>query len=205
MNTNSSATSNSSSEELPTARFEGDIVVVDSPELLQQATAEIAQLPVVGFDTESRPSFKRGEKHDVALIQFATDSKAWLVRTCKVGFQPSIVALLESKTPIKIGASLRDDSLRLHELAPFTPRGFFELQSAMQKLGIEERSVRKMSERLLGMRVSKRQQLSNWENDILTEAQQTYAATDAWICYRLYHHPCLQEFLNASRRKPLMK
>lgn len=183
--------------ELPLARFEGEIVVVDTPELLKQATNEIARLAVVGFDTESRPSFKRGDKHPVALIQFATESKAWLIRTCKLGLDASIIALLESAMVTKVGASLRDDCLRLHELAPFAPRGLFELQTAMQKIGIEDISVRKMAERLLGFRITKRQQLSNWENETLTEAQIRYAATDAWVCHQLYHHPLVQNYLRS--------
>lgn len=183
--------------EMPLARFEGEIVVVDTPELLKQATDEIARCPVVGFDTESRPSFTRGETHPVALIQFATATKAWLVRTCKLGLDASVIALLESAALTKVGASLRDDSLRLHELAPFAPRGFFDLQTAMQRIGIEELSVRKMAVRLLGFRISKRQQLSNWENATLTAAQQRYAATDAWVCHQLYHHPLVQNYLRS--------
>lgn len=198
MNTNAQPLSNGSGNELPLARFGGDIVVVDTPESLRQAAAEIARLPVVGFDTESRPCFKRGESHDVALIQFASDQKAWLVRTCKLGFGDPIIALLESATPLKVGASLRDDNLRLHQSASFAPKGFFELQTVMQKMGFEERSVRKMSERLLGWRVAKRQQLSNWENDTLTEAQQCYAATDAWLCLQLYCLPLVQEYLRGG-------
>lgn len=198
MNKEFSALDSSQSDDIPFAHFEGEVFVVDTPELLERATTEIAQLPVVGFDTESRPSFKRGEKHSVALIQFATASKAWLIRTCKLGLDASIVALLESPTVIKAGVSLRDDSLRLRELASFSPRGFFELQAAMQKIGIEERGVRNMALSLLGFRISKRQQLSNWENSTLTEAQQRYAATDAWVCYQLYHHPLVQSCLHAT-------
>lgn len=198
MNSEYSTPDNTQPNDFPLTHFEGEVVVVDTPSLLEQATGEIARLPAVGFDTESRPSFKRGETHSVALIQFATDSKAWLVRTCKLGLTPSVIALLESGTPTKIGASLRDDTLRLHALSPFTPHGFFELQTAMQQIGIKELSVRKMAERLLGFRISKRQQLSNWENDALTEAQQRYAATDAWVCYRLYHNPLVQSYLHTS-------
>ena len=198
MNTNAQPLSNGSGNELPLARFGGDIVVVDTPESLRQAAVEIARLPIVGFDTESRPCFKRGESHAVALIQFASDQKAWLVRTCKLGFGDPIIALLESGTPLKVGASLRDDNLRLHQSASFAPKGFFELQTVMQRMGFEERSVRKMSERLLGWRVAKRQQLSNWENDTLTEAQQCYAATDAWLCLQLYCLPLVQEYLRGG-------
>lgn len=187
-----------SQSEFPQLKFGGTIEVVESDAQLEKVLAEILSERVVGFDTESRPSFRKGEHHNVALIQFASEKKAWLLRTCKMGLTAPLLSLLENGRLLKIGASLVDDFSNLRKLHPFSPKGFVDLQKIMPRIGVEGISVRKMSEELLGYRISKRQQLTNWEADQLTPAQRVYAATDAWVCLKIYQHPRVRAFVNSK-------
>ena len=170
----------------PQAHFPGSIVVVDTPKGLAQVIPEIREQELLGFDTESRPSFKKGEYYNTALLQLATHQKAWLLRLCRIGLTEEILQLLSSPKIVKVGVALHDDIARLQRIVPFTPAGFLDLQTSAKVLGIQEQSVRKLAAAVLRLRVSKTAQLTNWEQPQLTPAQLVYAATDAWVCLKLF-------------------
>ena len=141
---------------------------------------------VLGFDTETRPAFKKGRKNKLSLLQFSTEFHAFLFRTGSVGLPDQIIQLLEDEDIIKIGAAVHDDLIELKDLRKFRPAGFLDLQKYVEAFGIENKSVVKMAGIVLGFRISKSQQLSNWDADVLNDAQKQYASTDAWVCYRIY-------------------
>lgn len=177
---------NEETAQLPAARFPGEIVVVDHVNAIRTACEELAAEPVIGFDTETRPSFRPGVHNRVALLQLSTPRRCFLFRLCAVPLAREILRILENKRILKIGAAVSGDLAALHELRHFREGGFVDLQSIVGEWGIEEKSLRKMSAIVLGCRVSKAQRLSNWEATNLTEQQQMYAATDAWSCIRIY-------------------
>lgn len=174
--------------EMPIGRFTGPIEVIDTPEKLRRALAVIRREPIVGVDTETRPSFRAGEVHKVALLQIATMSRAYLVRLIMTGFTSQLIDFLENDAITKVGLSLTDDFQRLTASATFEPRGFLDLQSYVAQFGILDRSLQRIYAIIFGQRITKGQQLSNWEAHDLTEAQRRYAATDAWACLRIYEH-----------------
>ncbi len=171
---------------LPPGAFGGETVVVDDVRKLVRACDELAREAVIGFDTETRPSFQRGKVNPVALLQLSSAKKAYLIRVNKLKLSPELVKIFENERIAKIGASIRDDLKILQKVTPFTPCGFVDLQNIVGQYGINELSVRKMSAIVLGIKVSKAQRLSNWEAHQLTEAQQSYAATDAWVCREIF-------------------
>lgn len=171
---------------LPKLLFEGKIIVAQSPREVDEYLPIIAREPIAGFDTETKPSFKRGTNHQVALLQLAVPSFALLVRVNQTGLTESLINYLENDSFIKVGAAIRDDLKGLKRYRPFEPQGFIDLQAIVSGYGIHELSVRKMAAIVLGVRVSKSQQLSNWEAERLTEAQMQYAAADAWACRKIY-------------------
>ena len=166
--------------------FPGRIIVVLNEQDAQKAVDYLMTMPILGFDTETRPSFKRGQSHKVALLQVSTHDTCFLFRLNRTGITPAIRQLLETEKMLKIGLSWHDDILSLKKRGQFDARGFFELQDHMKELGIEDMSLAKLYANLFNKRISKREQLSNWEADILNEKQQLYAATDAWACIMLY-------------------
>lgn len=178
--------SNEETAQLPAARFPGEIVVVDNERAIRAACAELAAEPVIGFDTETRPSFRPGVHNRVALLQLSTPRRCFLFRLCRIPLDREILRILESRRILKIGAAVSGDLSALRELRRFRDGGFVDLQSIVGEWGIEEKSLRKMSAIVLGCRVSKAQRLSNWEAANLTGQQQMYAATDAWSCIRIY-------------------
>lgn len=172
--------------ELPLCGFEGEIVVISTPEQWKKYRPEIFSEEVLGFDTETRPSFKKGKRNGVALLQLSTCKKAYLIRLCKTGILPGIGQLLSTDTILKIGVGLRDDIRELQVLQDFQPRGFIDLQDYVRAFRIDDASLVKITAIVLGCRISKSQQLSNWEADTLTEKQMRYAATDAWAACKVY-------------------
>lgn len=144
------------------------------------------QQNILGFDTETKPSFKKGMAHSVALLQVSTHDTCFLFRLNRIGLTDSIVSLLEDQRITKIGLSLKDDLRMLCKKRDFTPGTFVELQEEVKDIGIEDNSLQKIYANLFGEKISKGQQLSNWEAEILNEAQQRYAATDAWACIKIY-------------------
>ena len=141
---------------------------------------------LLGFDTETRPAFKKGQKHKVALLQVSTRDTCFLFRLNRIGLCPAVLRLLETSKIKKVGLSWHDDLLALHKRGEFNAQGFIDLQNHMDELGVKDRSLAKLYANFFGERISKREQLSNWEADVLSEKQINYAATDAWACVRLY-------------------
>ena len=172
--------------DLPLKWFEGKIVVVNRPEQVKYVAEKLKEHRVIGFDTETRPSFKKGKINKVALLQLSTPDQAFLFRLQKTGLPKEIIEILADPEIVKPGVAIRDDIKALREMKKFEPAGFIELQDHAKELGIQNFSLKKMAAIVLGFRISKSQQLSNWEADYLSEAQQIYAATDAWVALEIY-------------------
>lgn len=173
-------------KELPIAAFEGKIVVVDTLDGLNRACEELSAQNIIGFDTETRPSFKAGVSYNVSLVQLSTDDVCYLVRLCSVRMERPLLRLLENRNVLKVGVDVAGDIRNLGKLRHFRAAGFVELQKEVEAFGIEDKSLRKMAAIILGVGVSKAQRLSNWEAKEMTAAQLRYAATDAWICLKMY-------------------
>lgn len=173
---------------LPLVTYEGGITVVETPEEAERALEELRSRKVVGFDTETKPTFRKGHPNNVALMQVSDGDRCWLFRINKTGFCASIRAFMESEEIIKVGLSLKDDFFVMHRSAEFQPAGFVDLQDLVKEFGIADCSLQKVYAILFGGRISKSQRLSNWEADTLTAAQQRYASIDAWACLKIYNH-----------------
>ncbi len=173
-------------DELPLQSFEGDLIIVDNREKLNYAVSCLRNSGVIGFDTETRPSFKKGHVNKVALLQLSTDEKAFLFRLNSFELPVEVTSLFSDPGIIKAGVAIRDDIKLLQHKRKFKPEGFVELQDVAKQKGINCFSLKKLSAIVLGVKISKAQQLSNWEADELNEAQIRYAATDAWISYKIY-------------------
>ena len=174
-------------ENLDLIQFEGHITLVEEMEVFRREIGVIRRLKLIGFDTETKPSFKKGKVNPTSLIQLATDDRAWIIRVSRIGYPRELLELLSSDEVIKVGAGLNDDLRRLRSDFQFEPGGFLDLQQYVEAFRIEEKGLKKLSAIVLGKRISKSQQVSNWDAEQLTEAQLRYAATDAWICLRIYH------------------
>lgn len=177
---------------MPKVLFPGRIFVVYTESDAEKAVAYLKDQRIVGVDTETRPSFKRGTTHKVALLQISTQDTCFLFRLNRIGMPDSLQEFLMSDT-LKIGLSLKDDFNSLRKRQDMHPdRGnWIELQEYVGKFGIEDRSLQKIYANLFGEKISKNQRLSNWEADVLSEGQKLYAATDAWACVEIYN--CLSE------------
>jgi len=175
-------------EELPFFSYEGEIVVVDSKEKLKDSVEYLSRFSFLGFDTETKPSFKKGHINHVALLQLSTHERAFLFRLNKQELPKKIISILANPSILKAGIAIRDDVKVLQAKTKFVPSGFIELQDEAKSRGIECFSLKKMTGIVLGVRISKAQQLSNWEADELTEPQLRYAATDAYLSYKIYEH-----------------
>jgi ribonuclease D len=181
---------NITSEEVASCQlswFKGEITLVEDIETFNSVLPRLKDLKLLGFDTETRPMFKKSRRRNkVALIQLATSNFAVLIRINKIGIPDELVGLLSDSSVIKAGVALHDDLRFLSGIKKFTPAGFVDLQSFVKKFGIESSGLKKLTAIVLGFRISKSQQTTNWETDSLTDAQQTYAATDAWVCHEIY-------------------
>ena len=171
---------------LPCIHFDGRIIVIFTERDADKAVDYLMKQTVLGFDTETRPTFQKGKMHQVALLQVSTHDTCFLFRLNEIGLTDSIIRLLEDTTITKVGLSLQDDMRGLNQRRNFTPGTFVELQKEVKDIGIEDNSLQKIYANLFGKKISKGQQLSNWEADILSEAQQKYAATDAWACIKIH-------------------
>ena len=178
--------SNEDTAKLPAVLFDGPIVIVDDEKQVEAACRDLASSPVLGFDTETRPSFKAGVTYRVALLQLSTPRRCYLFRLNRMRFEKQLVKLLENKAILKIGADVAGDLRSLRQIRHFRDAGFVDLQTIAPQWGIGEKSLRKLSAIVLGQRVSKAQRLSNWEAATLTDKQKLYAATDAWVCTAIY-------------------
>ena len=170
--------------------FNGSIFIVDTQEKADKAVNYLSEFSSLGFDTETRPSFKKGNLNDVALIQLATDNRCYLFRLNRIDFSVSLVKLLSDTNILKIGLSLRDDFSCMGRSLKFTPEGFIDLQNIVSKHDISDTSLQKIYAILFQKRISKSQRLSNWEAEELTKAQKNYAALDAWACLKIYKKLC---------------
>ena len=178
--------SNEELHSLRLTRFEGKIHLIEHPAVAGMVVSRLRSYPVLGFDTETRPSFTKGRINQVALLQLSTATDAFLFRLCKMSIPKCLLSLLADPNILKVGAAIKNDMDVLKRSARIKPGGFIDLQDVVQEYQIKNLGLCKMAGIVLGVRISKSQQLSNWENDVLTEAQQRYAATDAWMCYMIY-------------------
>lgn len=174
--------------DLPLRWFEGEIIVVDCKEKIAPAVESLSQEPLLGFDTETKPSFKKGVINKVALLQLSAKNKAYLFRLHKIGLPEVVCRLLANPDIIKTGVAIHDDIKGLQNWKNFKPGGFNDLQDHAKSLGITDFSLKKLAAIICGFRISKGQQLTNWEADVLTDAQQIYAATDAWAALEIFEN-----------------
>lgn len=173
---------------LPVLEYEGrNIVLVDTLSKLKTTIEVLKNEDVLGFDTETKPSFEKGKTNKVALLQFSTADTCYLIRLNVLGMQNSIIELLSSDKPLKVGLSLKDDYKMLNRRRSFKPAGFLDIQSVINKFGIKDMSLQKIYAIMFNKKISKSQRLTNWQAPNLTIQQQTYAAVDAWACMDIYN------------------
>lgn len=181
---------------LPLIQYEGDIILIDKPELKDEAINELRKHEVLAFDTESRPAFLKGQYFPVSLLQVAVQDKVFLFRLGMIGDLKGIAALFANEKIAKVGISIRDDIKELRKLAFFRPANIVEINSLAKEIGVAAEGVRNLSAIFLGYRISKSQQTTNWEREELTEKQMRYAATDAWVCWEIYNKLIRQGYIN---------
>lgn len=183
--------------DMPVAEFGGEIIVIETAADARSALRYLSRQPIVGFDTETRPSFRKGRTHNVALVQLSTDECCFLFRICKTGFIEPLRNFFELDSVVKVGLSIKDDFHGLHKIDDFSPKGFVELQDYVHRYGISDASLQKIYAIIFGQRITKGQRLTNWEAPELTPAQQHYASLDAWACLQLY------KYLESGRFDPI--
>jgi len=171
---------------LPLWRFEGPIVMVNGEKEALSAAAVLSKRPFIGIDTETRPAFKKGQSFDAALLQLGVADVVYLVRLNRHGLFRPIAEVLENPAVQKIGIAPAQDLRELRQRYPCEPQSVLDLNKYCEGLGFDSVGARKLAALVLGKRISKRQQLTNWEAGTLTQAQKVYAATDAWICHAIY-------------------
>lgn len=173
---------------LPAESFQGEIVIVDSLEGVAEAVSCLRAAPVIGFDTETKPAFQKGQINKVALLQLATPEKTFLFRLNLIGLPQEVRLILEDPSLLKVGLSIKDDFHSLAKIGNLSPAGFVDLQDYVKEFGIADCSLTKIHSIIFGRRISKSQQLTNWEAPSLTRRQQEYAALDALACINIYTH-----------------
>lgn len=183
---------------LPVTFFEGEVIVVDKPEMVADAAAYLRQHTVLGVDTEARPSFKRGVHYPTALVQIATLERCYLFRLTHVGMPVEIAEIFANPDICKVGLAFKDDITGLRRRRDFKPANCVDLQSMVCKYGIMELGLQKIFAIIFGKKISKSQQLTNWENSHLTPEQARYASTDAWATLSIYL--ALQQVMPLSKR-----
>ncbi len=172
--------------DLPRVLFPGKIKVIVSEGEAEKAVRFLLKQPLLGLDTETRPSFSKGKQYKVSLLQVCCGDLCFLFRLNRIDLPQCLVRLLEDKTIMKIGLSWHDDLRSLRQRKSFQAGTFFDLQDIAEQMGIQDKSLQKLYANIFGQKIAKGQQLSNWEADNLSEAQMLYAATDAWACIQLY-------------------
>ncbi len=166
--------------------FKGEITVIEDLATYYEVIPQLMGESLLGFDTETRPCFSKGRKNQVSLIQLSTSEKAFLFRINKIGLPEELVEILSDPDIIKAGVAVHDDIKFLKSVRKFNPDGFVDLQIFVRDFGIQSSGLKKLTAIILGFRISKRQQVTDWEAEQLTEAQVIYAATDAWVCHQIY-------------------
>lgn len=172
---------------LPRAVFNGRIFTIHTEREAEKAVDYLLSFRLLGVDTETRPSFKKGKMNSVALLQVSTEDTCFLFRLNRIGLPQPLLRLLEDTSVLKVGLSLKDDLAMLKRRGDFRPGNFLDLQEFVRKVGIEDMSLQKIYANLFREKISKGQRLTNWEAEILTDGQKLYAATDAWACVRIYN------------------
>ncbi len=172
---------------LPLRTFNGKTHVISQPDQLVKVVKEVESHEIIGFDTETRPSFKKGQVHQVSLLQLAIPRKVFLIRLNHTGITEELAGLFSNGGVIKAGVGIRDDLKALQKLRAFEPAGYCDLARLAKEAGLQVESVKKLTALLLGFRISKSAQTSNWEVATFTQKQIEYAATDAWVCLELFH------------------
>lgn len=173
--------------ELPVEKYEGELVLVTTHEQLKEALKEIYKHKVLGFDTETKPAFRKGEYNSVSLLQIAVEGIVYIIRLNLTGFTRELTRLFGDPSILKVGISIRDDIKELKKLREFEPDGIIELNTIAKSLEVKHEGVRNLSAVFLNIRISKTQQTTNWEREELNEKQLRYAATDAWVCLEIYN------------------
>lgn len=173
---------------LPLASFRGSVKVIEHKEDVASAIALLKQSPIVGFDTETKPSFRKGQTNRVSLMQLSTTSDCFLFRLNKIGLVPELIDFLEDESVLKVGLSIHDDFLNLNKLSKLVPQGFVDLQKYVKTVKIADNSLQRIYGILFDERISKSQRLTNWEAMKLTPSQQSYAALDAVACVKIYKY-----------------
>ena len=182
---------------LPLTSFEGEVIIVDTPDKIQEAIDYLSQFTILGVDTEARPSFKRGVHYPTALVQVATLERCYLFRLTHVGMPRELATIFADPQICKVGLAFKDDLNGLRRRRDFKPANCVDLQSIVCKYGIMELGLQKIFAIIFGKRISKAQQLTNWESSYLTPEQSRYASTDAWATLSIY--------LELQKTKPLPK
>ena len=185
--------------ELPLGQFEGEIFLIDQMEDVEEAAEFLAKQNIIGFDTETKPAFRRGVVNSVGLLQLSTSTQAFLFRLNLLGgFPDELRNLLENEKIVKVGAAVHDDIKGLAKLTDsFYAQSFFDLNDELKKVGFHNVGVRNLCGMVLKMRISKAEQVSNWEAEELTEKQKRYAATDAWACLEIFQKLKNEGYLDA--------
>ncbi|MBK5719578.1 3'-5' exonuclease domain-containing protein 2 [Dysgonomonas sp. Marseille-P4677] len=173
--------------EFPMERFEGRIIVIQTQSEAEKAVAYLEKQKAVGFDTETRPAFHKGVSHQIALMQLSTEDTCFLFRLNLIGFPDCLANFLVNPSIKKVGLSLKDDFSAIHKRKAIVPINFIELQSFVKDYGIEDNGLQRIYGILFEKRISKGQRLSNWEANVLSDAQKMYAAIDAWACLKIFN------------------
>lgn len=171
---------------LPLRRYDGDICLIRNEGELQYAVNRMKEEDLLGFDTETRPTFRKGKINLPSLVQLACSDVVFLIQLNWVPFSEPLISLLADDSILKTGVAVRDDIKDLQKLSPFTDRGVVDLGEIARHIGLETHGLRNLAANLLDFRISKGAQCSNWANKELTHQQIVYAATDAWVS-RLIH------------------
>jgi ribonuclease D len=172
--------------ELPIRRYEGEIRLVETVQALERAAADIFQEEAIGFDTETRPAFRKGESHPPALAQVATARVVYLFPLQRLDFSATLGEMLAEKAIVKAGVALGEDLRQLQSLFAFEPAAVTDLGHVAKRHGLKQTGVRNLAGIFLGARITKGAKTTNWAARHLSAQQMTYAATDAWICRELY-------------------
>lgn len=181
---------------MPVVTFPGRITVADTVEKAAAAVERLSKVRITGFDTETRPAFRKGQVNHVALMQISTEDECFLFRLNKTGITDALKGFIENPDITKVGLSLRDDFTVMHRSDDFAPAAFIDLQKLVREYHIADLALQRIYAILFGERISKHQRLTNWEADSLTPAQQLYAAIDAWACLKIYN------YLTSGKFKP---
>lgn len=191
---------------MPVAAFEGEVIVVDKEDQIPDAVAYLSAQPVLGVDTESRPSFQRGIHYPTALVQIATHERCYLFRLTHIGMPQALADIFANPSICKVGLAFKDDINGLRRRRNFTPANCIDIQSMVARYGILDLGLQKIFAICFGKKISKSQQLTNWENSHLTPEQARYASTDAWATLLIYedllaHEPLANAEVESLQRE----